>query len=32
MYYMSNTFAKQYVESIIRIEYGIFLQVLENIR
>jgi hypothetical protein len=27
MYYMSNTVAKQYVESIIHTEYGICLQI-----
>ena len=28
MYYVSNTVAKQYVDSIICLEYGIFLQIL----
>ena len=30
LYYMSNTVAKQYIASIIRIEYGICLQVWKH--
>ena len=30
LYYMSDTVAKQYVDSIIRIEYGTCLQIWET--